>query len=203
MENQQQNQQRGQETRERILEGAERRFAEQGYEATGVAEICKLAEVTKGGFYHHFPSKQALFLELLTRWLTMLDGQMATLGKGAETVPEALNQMAGMMGHIFAVGSGHLPMFLEFWSQAARDPEVSQATIAPYRRYRQYFAGMIKSGIDEGSLRRVDPEVASLALVSMAVGLLLQGLLDPQGEDWAHVAQEGVGLMLEGLQAPR
>jgi AcrR family transcriptional regulator len=194
-------QRNSQATKERIVQTAEALFAEHGYDATGVAEICSQAGITKGGFYHHFPSKQALFLELLTRWLDILDGQLAAFSAAAETVPQALSQMAGAMGHILAAGSGHLPMFLEFWSRAARDPEVFQTTIAPYRRYREYLAEFIRRGIQEGSLRQVDPEAAALSFVSMAVGLLLQGLLDPQGTDWEKAARQGVALMLDGLKS--
>jgi hypothetical protein len=52
-------QRRGEETHNRILDAALEAFARYGYDATGVAEICRRADVTKGGFYHHFPSKWA------------------------------------------------------------------------------------------------------------------------------------------------
>ena len=48
---------RGEETRTRILDAALEAFARDGYDDASVAEICRLAGVTKGGFYHHFPSK--------------------------------------------------------------------------------------------------------------------------------------------------
>ena len=50
-------QSRGEETHNRILDAALEAFARKGYDDTSVAEICQLAGVTKGGFYHHFPSK--------------------------------------------------------------------------------------------------------------------------------------------------
>ena len=50
---------RGEETRTRILDAALEAFARDGYDEASVAEICRLAGVTKGGFYHHFPSKWA------------------------------------------------------------------------------------------------------------------------------------------------
>jgi AcrR family transcriptional regulator len=193
-------QQRAEETRSRILQVATECFAQYGYDAVGVAEICRRAEVTKGGFYHHFPSKQALFLELLERWLGGLDTQMEAARSGAATVPEGLRQMAGMAHHVFDAAKGQIPLYLEFWAKAARDPAVWQATIEPYRRYRDFFRGVVEAGIAEGSLRRVDAERAAQVLVALAVGLLLQGMLDPEGADWGEMMQEGVQMVLSGLE---
>jgi len=192
-------QRRGEKTRIRILKAAEECFALYGYDATGVAEICRRAGVTKGGFYHHFSGKQALFLELLERWLATLDRQLEAARDEAATVPEGLLRMAEMAVQLFAGASGQLPMFLEFWSKAARDPEIWQATIAPYRRYRDFFARLIEAGIAEGTLRPVDPELAAHLIVSVAVGLVLQGVLDPHGADWEQVTQDSIGLLLENL----
>jgi AcrR family transcriptional regulator len=196
-------QRRGEETHSCILQAALACFARQGYDATGVAEICRCAGVSKGAFYYHFPSKQALFLELMDCWLVGLDAQLAAASAEADTVPEGLMQMAGMAGQVFQSASGQLPMFLEFWTQAAHDPAVWQATLEPYQRYRDLFTGMIEAGIAEGTLRPVDPDVAAPVVVSLAVGLVLQALLDPDGADWGQVAQEGVRLLLEGLAKDR
>lgn len=189
----------GEGTREAILAAAEESFARHGYDATGVAEICRRAGVTKGAFYHHFPSKQAVFLELLARWLERLDEQVAAIRAEAKTVPEGLLRMVDLLQQVFQEGSGRLPMFLEYWNKAAHDATIWQATIAPYRRYRSFFGGLIESGIAEGSIRRVDPHVVSAVLVSLAVGLVMQGLMDPHGADWQKVAREGFHILLEGL----
>lgn len=194
-------QRRSEETRSRILQAAEECFGRHGYDAVGVAEICSRAGVTKGAFYHHFPTKQALFLELLERWLTQLDEYLAATRVGAVNIPQELRQMAGMAGLIFREAGARLPMFMEFWNQAVRDPAIWQATIAPYRRYQEFFARMIETGVAEGSLRPVDPEVAARVLVSLTLGLVLQGVMDPHGADWARVTQESINLLLQGLLA--
>ena len=108
--------------------------------------------------------------------------------------------MAGLAGQMFEQASGQLPMFLEFWAKAARDPAVWQATMAPYQRYRAFFAGAISDGVASGVLRPVDPETAARLLVAVAVGLLLQAVLEPDGADWGQIAQDSVRLLLAGLR---
>jgi AcrR family transcriptional regulator len=191
---------RGAETRSQILAAAEEGFAARGYDATGVAEICQRAGVTKGGFYHHFPSKHALFLELLDRWLSMLDGELDSLREGAESVPKALLAMADIVGPVFQEARTKLSLFLEFWAQASRDPVVWQAAVEPYRRYRALFAAMIEAGVAEGSLSPVDPEVAAGAIVSLALGLVMQGVMDPGGADWSEVARGSIRCLIRSLE---
>jgi AcrR family transcriptional regulator len=194
-------QRRAEKTRGRILKAAEECFARDGYDATGVAEICERAGVTKGAFYHHFPSKQALFLASLQGWLGKLDSGMEALRASAPTVPHGLLHMAGLTRLIFSEASGRLPMFLEFWDQASHDQDVWQATVAPYRRYRDWFADIVRAGVAEGSLRPVDPDAAALAIVALAVGMLLQGVLDPDGANWGQAMHDGMQMLLEGLAA--
>lgn len=193
-------QRRGQLTRDRILQAAQESFAQDGYDATSVAQICKRAGVTKGGFYHHFPSKQALFLELIEGWLTGLDTLLDAIRGSTATVPEAIMQMTKMVEQVFGAAHGQLPMFLEFWNRAARDPEVWQATIAPYRHYHAYFVSMLEEGILEGSLRPMDPQLIAHLIVALAVGVVLQGLVDPQGADWGRVAHDSVSLVLTSME---
>ena len=193
-------QQRSETTRAAILAAALKLFSQHGYDATGVAEICAEAGISKGAFYHHFPTKQTLFLALLNEWLEGLDEQIQSILFVAPNMAEGLVRMAGMAGQFASQAGGNLPMFLEFWTQASRDPAVWHATIAPYQRYQRVFAGLVQTGIDEGSLRVTDPTVAARMLVALAVGLLLQASLDPQGADWPRVIEQSLRLLLTGLQ---
>jgi TetR/AcrR family transcriptional regulator, transcriptional repressor for nem operon len=51
----------------RIVDIAARRFRERGFEAVGVADLMAEAGLTHGGFYKHFPSRDALVTEATER----------------------------------------------------------------------------------------------------------------------------------------
>jgi AcrR family transcriptional regulator len=187
-------------THDRILEAARLAFAENGYDATGVEEICRRAGVSKGAFYHHFPSKQDVFLELLNGWLANLETQILAASRLSGEVPQALLAMSALIPHVLQAGSGQLSIFLDFWAKAGRDPHTWKAATAPFSRYQDLLAGLVRSGVKEGSLKPVDPELAARALISVAVGVLLQGLVDPGSADWGQVSNQSIRWLLAGIE---
>jgi AcrR family transcriptional regulator len=190
-------QQRSEETRTRIMESSVKLFSERGFNAASVDDICAEAGISKGAFYHHFESKQGLFLALLDGWLKAIDN--AIEASKDMTAPETFLQMTEAFPYVFETAGNHLPMFMEFWLQASRDKKIWQASIAPYRRYHKYFTSLIKKGVDEGSFADVEPRIASRLIISTAMGLLLQSLLDPEGAKWEKVARESTTMLLNSL----
>jgi AcrR family transcriptional regulator len=194
-------QQRSEETHAIILESAYQLFSRNGYEATSVADICASAGVSKGAFYHHFPTKQAIFLELMESWLTGLDAAFQAVRLETQNVPQAILKMANLAGQVVQSTDTKLSIILEFWTQASRDPSIWNTAIAPYRRYQEYFAALIQEGIGEGSFRQdIEPNAAARALVSLAVGLLMQAVFDPQTINWANEVHHSIDFMLKGFE---
>ncbi|HEV7277371.1 MAG TPA: TetR/AcrR family transcriptional regulator [Devosiaceae bacterium] len=54
--------------RTRLLDAARDTIRRSGYTATSVDELCEAAGVTKGSFFHHFRSKEALGVAAARRW---------------------------------------------------------------------------------------------------------------------------------------
>ena len=51
-----------------LLDAATRLVREQGFAATSVDDLCRAAGVTKGAFFHHFASKDALGVAAANNW---------------------------------------------------------------------------------------------------------------------------------------
>lgn len=192
---------RGVETQNAILNSALELFSKNGYDATSVAEICSKANVSKGAFYHHFSSKQDLFLALMRIWLNDVEGLFQSVSIGTANIPQIFENMAAISGGIFDALEGGFPILLEFWTQANRQPAVWQRAVEPYRQFLEYFTELIQTGIYEGAFKKsLDPEVSARVLTSVAMGLLLQATFDPQGADWQEVTRSGIGLLLAGMR---
>lgn len=58
---------KGSEKRQGLLDAAEKLFCQQGYEKTSVQDILDATGLSKGGFYHHFASKDEVMTALCAR----------------------------------------------------------------------------------------------------------------------------------------
>jgi len=91
---------KGDEKRQEMLNVAERLFCLKGYEATSVQDILNVLHVSKGGFYHHFASKEAL--------LETLFQQRAE--RGPELTEEHLADVTDVMKRLNVLMYGFLPL---------------------------------------------------------------------------------------------
>jgi len=191
---------RSKETKKRILDASLDLFSKFGYEGTGIADICKEANISKGAFYHHFNSKQTVFLTLLNNWLNELDFSMQEARGSDYSVPEDLVNMAGIIKKVFEAAGGRFSMFLEFWIQSNRKPEIWETTVSPYRRYQEMFSSIIKKGIEEKSIaEEINPDSVAKVIIALALGLLLQAFFDPRGAVWDELTKDGMRMLLNGI----
>ncbi|HET6812762.1 MAG TPA: TetR/AcrR family transcriptional regulator [Actinomycetota bacterium] len=163
---------RGGETRRRILEVAAEAFADRGYAGTSLSDVLKASGVTKGGFYFHFPSKEALALAALRhkqeQWTSAV---MAAVLRH----PRAVDQLDAMVEALCdlheqdracraisrlctELGDGH--------------PELRPQLSTQLTTWMDMVAAVVRRGQDEGDIRpEVEPAVAAEIAVESFIGL--------------------------------
>ena len=187
-------------TRERILSTSYDLFSHQGYEATGVALICEKAEISKGAFYHHFPSKKDVFITLIEEWVLTIQEQFSQIKNNSLPIPDQFRAMVPALSAVFTEAD-QIPIFLEFWLQAMRDPEIAQRTIKPYFTFVSLFEKMFEKGIAEGSIDPTsDPHLSMRLMIGFSLGLIMESMIEPKKEDWKLVSQYSLERVLQGLE---
>jgi len=75
--------------KERILETAARLFIKQGYKAVSIRDIARACHVTNAALYYYFPSKEALFWEVIHHHLLQLAEVLDQARQNAAPHPKA------------------------------------------------------------------------------------------------------------------
>jgi AcrR family transcriptional regulator len=110
--------------RQQLFEVARERFAQQGFHATSMEEIADAAGVTKPVLYQHFPSKRALYVELLEETGRELLRNLADAAARAGSPRERVE--LGFRAYFrFAVGSRSAFLFL-LGTSLRSDPEFAR-----------------------------------------------------------------------------
>ncbi len=110
--------------RQQLLDVARDRFSQQGFHATSMDEIAEAAGVTKPVLYQHFPSKRALYVELLEETGRQLLALLAEATSRAATGRERVE--LGFRAYFrFAIGD-RASFRLLFGTSIRSDPEFAR-----------------------------------------------------------------------------
>ena len=138
--------------RERILDAAFPRFATRGYRDTAVDDIAGAAETSKGGIYFHFPTKEAIFRELMETTADKLVGQVER-AVALETEPVARAEAA--IHTVLATFAGHRTMARLLFLDTMGAGRVFQAeTNALHARFARLIQGYLDEAVAAGAARR-------------------------------------------------
>jgi len=182
-------------TIEAVVGAARRLFAAQGFEATSIDDIAARAGVAKGAVYHHFPSKEAVFAQVLDA----VQGELAAL-----PVPAASRRLSDPLERTADAVLRYL--------YAASEPSVRRIllvdgpAVVGWRKWREiddkYFGAATRAGVavarGTGSSEREVDALAHLVLGAvMEAALVCATAADPKRSARELVA--ALRLLLRGV----
>ncbi len=131
---------------------------QRGYRGASVNRIAAALNVTKGSFYHHHNAKDDLVFECFQKSYDRLSAaQIAARELDASGWTQISSALAELIDLQF---NDPMPLLRTVALQALPSDERGSVVVRS-NRLANRFAGMIADGIAEGSVRAVDPMVAS------------------------------------------
>jgi TetR/AcrR family transcriptional repressor of nem operon len=166
-------------TRERIILAAAEAWHSKSFDGVGVAEVCRLAKVNKGSFFHFFESKHDLLIAVLERLANEVREHLVSGPFSPEVPPlERLDRFLGELGSEMkeecrGTGAPKGCPFGNIISElATRDPAARDAAARALDVMRSLFADTLREAVADGSLPPdVDAEVGADAITAYLQGL--------------------------------
>ncbi len=146
--------------RERILDAAFSAFAKRGYRDTAVDDIAAAAETSKGGIYFHFPSKEAIFRELMQ---TTADKLVARVERAVALESEPVAKAEAALRTVLGTFAGHRTMARVLFLDLAGAGRAFQAeTNNLHDRFAALIKGYLDEAVEAGAIPRLDTEITSV-----------------------------------------
>lgn len=154
--------------RDEILDAAQRLFARHGYDGTSVSQIINEICVSKGGFYHHFQSKEDLVEALACRYAQ----QTAALADEIISDP-TLDAFSRLVGFIGTMRRHKLDSAAEL--RATFEPLFRPENVQLFERthravnsvVRPILTRIIVEGVAEQTFETSDPENAAETILHL------------------------------------
>lgn len=152
------------ETKKRLIETARQLFQEQGFENVNVASIVEAAGVSKGAFYVHFESKDALTAILINDYVDETDLDYKSYLEAihpATPISDILIALTGKIADVIAckIGCDHMKVLYKAHLTKTID---SDSAMSYNRDLYKIFAEMLEKGVRQGEFR-TDIPVDTLA----------------------------------------
>ena len=151
--------------RDAIVDTSARVFAQRGYHATGIAELCAVNGLGKGAFYHYIGSKEELLAAIHDR---VMDEVMLGADRVAHAAGSPAAQLAMLGDELIDViyrYPDHVWVFLHEFP--ALTGERAEQFRVRRREYERRVETVVQAGIDAGEFREVDPRLTTLAWLGM------------------------------------
>ena len=140
---------------------------QRGYRGASVNRIAESLNVTKGSFYHHHEAKDDLVLDCFQKSYDRLSAaQMA----GLKVEGDHWTKLASVLHELLDVQFYDAMPLLRTTALQALENEQRVDVVTRSNRLARRFAGMLIDGIADGSVRPIDPLVASQIMMSTLNG---------------------------------
>jgi AcrR family transcriptional regulator len=183
--------------RDRVLNAAVELFAAQGYDGTSVAQVTARARVAKGGFYHHFASKQELLYAVYGDLITLQLERMQRILDRGEPPPATLRALIEDLVVTTAASSERA--LVSFRAIAQLDGDRGALLRVARRRYHDAVIALVRTGQEAGAFAAfASPETITFTIFGVINELPLWYRADGKKTP-EQIATELADFVLAGL----
>ena len=166
--------------RGQMLHAALEVISERGFADTRIAVIAERIGISPALVIYYFKTKDQLLTEAIRyyedAWYAECTRRMDELPTAAERLEELVAMM--LLPDRDVEPDDNSKLWLDFWAQAARNPDVASTRRKSDDRWREIIASLVHAGQEAGEFAAIDPVPFALFVSVLLDGLTIQIALD-------------------------
>jgi TetR/AcrR family transcriptional regulator len=196
-------------TRDKVLQTAERLFAEKGFAAVSIKDITNAAGVNLAAVTYHFGNKEKLFTAVFMRKLDFMSKTGVNIVQSSKKPVDKLKALLEM----YAMQILHKdPALRIYYAELLSGSMHLPRSISDVMNLRnRLFIQIVKEGIKAGAFRRCDLECAAWNFFGMLTPYILyEPLVSPSGRLAPYpvpyvkrIVEAAIDVFLNGISAGR
>ena len=186
--------------RQNILDHAQRLFLARGYHGVSIRDIARACGFTNAALYHHFGSKQDLFIQVFRAYVAKLLHLLEKAASGEGSCRERLLRVA--TAYTRQIVAAHIESQILARDLAAfKSEEARMLTHEAEGRIPSIFARVLVDGMAVGEIRAVDAELVSVMLHGMLNGMTIRNMFNTGPSTLTEEIDLAIHTLFEGIGA--
>src|SRR3954462_13505871 len=177
---------------QRIIDAMRQSVARRGSAGATFDHVAREAGVSRGLLHYYFGSKEQLLVEVVRRDCELRMGVLDERLAEARTADEFIDLLVFSLEEVVAGEPDFITVVFELFSLSRRNEDIAAKLAELLRRTRSHVAELLAAKHAEGVLHlRADPEAVADVLFSLADGVALRMLAEPE-RDFSSTVAAGV-----------
>ncbi|NQU07740.1 MAG: TetR/AcrR family transcriptional regulator [Candidatus Abyssubacteria bacterium] len=195
---------KGRLTRERIVTAAADLFRKNGFHNTSLSQILDAADLTKGGFYFHFRSKEELGYAVIDYmkdyWVQNVLEEVAKEKGAVKKIERMFEIMIDTHENNIFHGCALLAVLTAEMMEV--EQQFSERLRRIYADWKASIVDILQQGKQEGIFKEwMNPDALALLIIGSLQGITMMAHLDPEHIELSRLFRNLRLLLLEGVNS--
>ena len=187
--------------RKQIIEAAIKVLMDRGITSSSMNDLVRASGLSKGGVYHHFPSKDDLLIGILKYFFEEYFIEMTETPPDIQSAYQKLRYILSQHQQTLQEMGQYNALFQDFFAHSAHNEQLKQQFQFQYLHFQTLLTELIQQGIENNEfINEVDARAIASGMIGVFDGICMAMAVSPETIEFPDYAIQSALSILEGIK---
>ena len=186
-----------------IIKAAIEVLMQNGISGSSMNDLIRASDLSKGGVYHHFPSKDDLLVGVLNYFFEEYFIEVTETPSEIKSAFQKLKYMLTQHEQVLQEMGKYNQLFQDFFAHSAHNTQLKQQFHYQYLHFQHVLTDLIQLGIDDGEfLEETNAKAIASGLIGVFDGICMATSVAPEDVIFPDYSVLSAKSLLNGIRKP-